>query len=269
MKKVLLSLVFLALTTVSATAIDLMQGKTLTVGFPFEFDPQAKADNDYITWRLMGDWDKFVVTFSQGTLDESTGLYTISSNDYKDYLGGINLNITGKPKIPQDKYSLIMKIKDASDLDLSSSDIKVEDLELNLTINYLLPPPPPLWKRLLIPAIILLSLALIICLVLHITAKFPSGLLQLGRDEVDLKGKKKVSVREELEKLGIELEADTDVIFVKKRFGTFQGPCIDMMKNCALERDSVYLSKGAVILPDEEIHGLKDINGNEIIIRYC
>ena len=40
------------------------------------------------------------------------------------------------------------------------------------------------------------------------------------------------------------------------------------MNNCILERDGVELTRGAVIHVDEEIKGLYDNNGKEIIIRY-
>lgn len=265
MKKLLiLFMALLATASMSANSIDLMQGKTLTIGFDFAFDDQAKADEAYVTWELLGDWNLFDYNFSQGTIDEKTGDFTVRALEYKDYLDGIVLSIAGKPKTPKGNYNLSIKVKEASNVDIDK-----DVIELDLNINYLLPPPPPIWKRLLVPAIILAVLALIVILVLHFTAKFPKGLLQLGRDEVELKGKKIVSIKEELDKLGVELESGTDVVLVKKRFGTYQGPSVKEMRNCVLERDGVYLSKGAVILPDEEIHGLTDIQGNEILIRYC
>jgi hypothetical protein len=121
---------------------------------------------------------------------------------------------------------------------------------------------------LLIAGGILVVLSAIIALILILTAKFPGGVLQLGREEVYLKGKSKVSVRKELEQLGIDLEGASDVVFVKKRFGRFQGPCIKQMVDCSLERDGEYVSPGAVLLQDEELKGLKDIQGNDVLLRY-
>ena len=267
MKKSLIIGILMVCTCFTAVSKDLNQGEKLVKSIlELDFDEQCKATNAFVTWELVGDWDKFEYTFSQGNLNGN--MLTVNANEYKDILDGfegIALSIQGKPKTPQGCYSLSMLVNEVSD----NLDFLKEELDLEMNINYLLPPPLPIWKRLLVPAIILAVLALIVILVLHITAKFPKGLLQLGREEVNLKGKKMVSVKEELEKLGIELESGTDVILVKKRFGSFQGPSVKEMKNCVLEREGIYLSKGSVILPDEEIHGLTDIQGNEIIIRYC
>ena len=267
MKKAIITGIFLVCTCFTAVSRDLHQNEKLVKSImELEFDEQAKASNAFITWELVGDWDKFVYGFSQGSLNGNT--LTINANEYKDFVDGnegIALSIQGKSKTDQGNYRLSMKVSDVSD----ALDFLKDELELDMNINYILPPPPSLLERLFVPGIILLALILILIIVLNVTAKFPSGLLQLGHDEVNIKGKKMVSVKNELEKMGVQLESDTDVIFVKKRFGSFQGPCVKEMKNCALEREGVYLSKGAVILPDEEIHGLKDLNGNEIIIRYC
>lgn len=267
MKKAFITSIFLVCTCFNAVSRDLHQDEELVKSImELEFDEQAKASNAFITWELVGDWDKFIIDFSQGNFDGK--LLTVSANEYKDLVDGnegIALSIKGKPKTGQGNYRLSMKVSEVSD----ELDFLKDELELDMNINYILPPPPSLLERLLVPGVILLALILILITVLHLTAKFPSGLLQLGRDEVNIKGKKMISIKNELEKMGVQLESDTDVIFMKKRFGSFQGPCIKEMKNCALEREGVYLSKGAVILPDEEIHGLKDLNGNEIIIRYC
>lgn len=269
MKKVIIIGILMVCTCFTAVSRDLHQGEKLVKSImELEFDEQCMATNAFVTWELVGDWDLFDYSFSQGELSNKGKLLTINANEYKDFLDGyegIALSIQGKPKTPQGNYRLSMIVSEVSD----ELDFVKEDLDLDMNINYILPPPPPLWKRLLVPCIILAVLVLIAILVLHITAKFPKGLLQLGREEVDLTGKKMVSLKEELDKLGVELESGTDVILVKKRFGSYQGPTVKEMKNCALERDGVYLSRGAVILPDEEIHGLKDLQGNEILIRYC
>ena len=249
-----------------AAAQDLHQGDQLVKSLKLGFNDEAKSGNAFISWELVGDWDKFDVDFSQGTLNKD--VFTIKASEYKDFANGkdgITLTIQGKPKTPQGNYTLAMKVKEVSD-DLN---FPKNSMNLNLNINYLLPPPPPLWKRLLVPAIILLALIALLLLVLHLTAKFPGGMLQLGREEVYLRGKKKVSVKDELLKANIQLGDDVDIIFTKKRFGPFQGPCIKDIQNCLLERDGIYLSKGSVILPEEEIRGLTDNEGNEILIRYC
>jgi len=133
----------------------------------------------------------------------------------------------------------------------------------------LLPPPMPLWLRLLILGIVLIVLALIVWLVLDTTAKFPKGILQIGNEEVKMKGKKRISVKDELLKLGISLPDDTDVVFVKKRFASFQGPCLKETKNCSLNLYGSDFSKGSVLRPDEEIKCLISSDGREIVIRYC
>lgn len=267
MKRIIIIGILLACTCLMAVSRDLHQGEKLVKSIiELEFDDQAKAANSFVTWELDGDWDKFDFGFSQGVIEGN--LLTINANEYKEFLDGENgiaLSLQGKPKTEQGTYRLSMVVTNVSE-DL---EFLKEDLDLDMNVNYILPPPPPLWKRLLVPAIVLLALILIILLVLHVTAKFPKGLLQLGRDEISLKGKKVVSVRKELEKLGTQLEGDSDVIFIKKRFGSFQGPVVKEMKGCSLELNGNFISRGTVLHPDEELHGLKDCNGDEIIIRYC
>lgn len=263
MKKGILLGILTACLSLTATARDLHQGDKIVLGMALEFNEDAKSDNAFISWALLGDWSKFDYKFSQGTVSQN--VFTIKADEYKDFVNGaegIVLTISGKSQTDAGNYNLAMKVKEISD----NLEISAEDLSMEMSVNYILPPPPPLWKRLLVPAIILIVLVLIVLLVLHLTAKFPGGLLQVGHDEIYLKGKKVVSLKKEL---GIEFADDADVIFVKKRFDRFQGPCIKDMINCDLERDGVYLSKGAVILPDEEVVGLKDSKGNVQIIRYC
>ena len=233
-----------------------------------EFNDVAKADDIFLSWKLVGDWDKFDYQFSQGTLEKD--VYTIKASEYQavvDGKKGITLTITTDPKskIKEGLYDLSMKLHNVS------NEVELPDggLDLDLKVNYIPTPPIPLWKRLLIPGIILLALIALLLLVLHLASIFPRGLLQLGREEVSLKGKTRISVKEELEKMEITLEEGTDVIFVKKRFGRFQGPCIKLMSNCSLERDGLFVSKGTVLLPEEELRGLTDIHGDEVLIRYC
>lgn len=266
MNKLFFILCFFISATLTLTAEDLHQGDKIVKHLELEFYEGAKEDGAFISWELAGDWDKFNFNFSQGELNNN--IFTIKASDYKDFLNGadgIALTIEGTPKTEEGNYHLSMVVNNVSD----GLEVLKNQLNLDMQVNYILPPPPPLWKRLLIPFIILLVLALLIILVLNLTAKFPKGLLQLGHDEVSLKGKKQISVKKELENNGIILDDGVDVIFVKKRFGSFQGPCIKKMEGCSLERDGIFLSPGAVILPDEDITGLTDSNGNDIIIRYC
>lgn len=261
MKKYFLLCILFAAFGWIATAKDLQEGETLVKTLKLGFNDEAKASNAFISWDLVGDWDKFNVSFSQGTLNKNT--FTVKAKEYKDFADGKNgiaLTVQAKPKTPKGEYSLSMKVKEVSD----ELNFPKNSLNLNINVNYL-PPEPDLLKILLKYGSILLALGLITWLVLHFTAKFPGGYLQVGRDEVSLKGKKEVSLKKEL---GVEFADDADVVFVKKRLGSFQGPRIKEMKNCSLERDGVYLSKGTVILLDEEIRGLKDSSGNEVIIRY-
>ena len=266
MKRALLIGILLVFSCFSAVSKDLHQGeKFVKTIIKLNFDEDAKAADAFVIWELVGDWDKFDYGFSQGSLDGNT--LTVKANEYKAFVDGnegIAISLQGKSKTEEGNYTLSMKVKDVSD-DL---EFKKDRLNLDMNINYLLPPPTPLWIKLLIAGAILLVLVLLILLVLHVTAKFPRGLLQLGQDSVKLKGKKRISVKEELEKMNVTLAEDTDVILVKKRFGAFQGPCIKEMKKCDLERDGEYLTPGSIIHFEEEIKGLRDINGNDIIIIY-
>ena len=157
-----------------------------------------------------------------------------------------------------------MHVKDVT----SDLDFPKDALNADFQINYLLPPPPPLWKQLLVPFIVLIILALIVLWGLDAAAKFPKGLLQLGNDTVKLKGKKKVSVKDELKKTGVILADGTDVVLVRKKFVSFQGPCIKEINNCALQCNGAMLTKGKVIRRQQEVKGLFDLNGTEISIRY-
>lgn len=245
---------------------DLHKGDKLTLNLELVFNDEAKEEGGFISWELVGDWDKFDYRFSQGSVKDK--IFTIKAAEYNDFFDGeegIALIINGKSKTEAETYNLSMKVSNVLDGMIFPKD----KLNLDLAVRYILPPPPPLWETLLIPCIILLILVIIVVIVLKVTEKFPKGLLQLGREEVYLKGKSRVSVKEELEKQGIMLEDDCDIIFVKKRFGSFQGPCIKEMRNCALELDGSFVSRGKVLLPGEELTGLKDSNGNEIIIRFC
>lgn len=267
MKKLIIIGLLVVCASMTAVSKDLHQDERLVKSImELDIDDDAKAANAYVTWELVGDWDKFDYSFSQGILEGNT--LTINANDYKVFVDGnegIAISLQGKPKTEEGNYLLSMKVKEVSD----GLDFEKEDLNLDMNINYLLPPPMPWWLKLIIAVGILLVLVLIMLLILHVTAKFPKGLLQLGRDSVRLKGKKRISVKEELDKMGISVANDADVIFVKKRFVSFQGPCIKEMKNCELECYGTPLAKGAVIHLEEEIKGVKDLSGNDIIIRYC
>lgn len=247
--------------------IVLNEGETLTWEIKaLDFTDEAIESGAFISWEMVGDWDKFDYAFSQGTVENN--VYTIRADEYESFVEGtegLAVDISGKPKIEKRVYNLSLKTKEVSkDLEFDK-----ENADAELSFQYLPIPPMPWWLKLLIAGAILLVLVLLILLVLHVTAKFPRGLLQLGRDSVRLKGKKRISVKEELDKMGISVANDADVIFVKKRFASFQGPSIKEMKNCELERYGTPLSKGAVIHLEEEIKGVKDLNGNDIIIRYC
>lgn len=265
MKKIFVFAALIMLVCMTAVADDLKQGDILVKSLELEFDEQAKADDVFISWELSGDWDKFDFSFSQGTLEDN--VYTIRAKEYKGFVNGhegIALTIEGKSKTSEGNYMLSMHVKDVTD-DL---DFQKEALNADFQINYLLPPPPPLWKRLLVPCIILILLALIVLWILDATSKFPKGLLQLGNNTVKLKGKKSVSVKDELKKMGIFLADGTDVVFVKKRFSSFQGPCVKEINNCILQCNGAMLTKGKVIRRQEVVEGLIDMNGTEISIRY-
>lgn len=266
MKKNIIIVALLSLIGLTASAEVLKQGETLVKSLELEFDDQAKEDDVFISWELNGDWDKFDYSFSQGTLEDN--IFTIRANEYKDFASGhegIALTIEGKPKTREDNYTLSMHVTEVSD-DL---DFPKDAFNADFSIEYLLPPPPPLWKRLLIPAIILIVLALFIAWLLDYLAKFPKGLLQIGNNTVKLKGKKEVSVKEELKKMGTQLPDGTEVVLYKKRFGTFRGPCIKELKNCVLQSNGALLTRGKVMRRQQEVKGLKDTTGKEISIRYC
>ena len=269
MKRVILIGIFFLAACVGMSAAvmkDLKQGETLKMNLKLSFSEEAKQDGAFVTWELAGDWDKFDYEFSQGTLKGN--ILTVKAADYNEFANGeegIAMVITGRKKTEDATYNLVMKVKDVS----ANLNFPKDKMNLDLNVHYILPPPPPIWLILAIVGGVLAVLGAIVALVLHVTAKFPKGLLQIGREEVYLKGKKQISVRKELEKVGIELEGASDVIFDKKRFGTFQGPRIKQMIDCALERDGEFVSRGSVLLPTEELKGLKDVQGNEIVIIYC
>lgn len=265
---IIVSCLLVTYASIMATPVtkELKEGDKLTLNLELEFTDNAKEEGEFISWELVGDWDKFEYVFSQGNVIGN--IYTIKSTEYQDFVGGENgiaITIKGKSDTEDAIYNLSMKITDVSD----GLSISKEEFDLELDIHYILPPPRPMWEVMLIVFGILLALVLIAVIILKITARFPGGILQLGRDEISLKGKSRVSIKEELNKLNITLKDDCDVIFVKKRFGRFQGPCIKEIHNCALERDGIYVYKGTILLPEEELRGLEDTNGNEIIIRYC
>lgn len=269
MKRVFLTGIFFLAAYIGVSAAvmkDLKQGETLKMNLKFSFSEDAKQDGAFVTWELAGDWDKFDYKFSQGKLKDN--ILTIEAADYKEFANGedgVALIIAGKKKTEDATYNLVMKVKEVS----ANLDFPKNKMNLDLNVHYILPPPTPWWMILAIIGGVFAVLGAIVALILNVAAKFPKGLLQIGREEVYLKGKKQVSVRKELEKVGIELEGTSDVVFDKKRFGSFQGPRIKQMTDCTLERDGEFVSRGSVLLPTEELKGLKDVQGNEIIIRYC
>lgn len=265
MKKILTILALMAITGMVAKADDLKQGGKIVKTLELEFDDQAKEDDVFITWELSGDWDKFEYSFSQGTLKDNT--FTIRAKEYKEFVSGhdgIALTIEGKEDTSDGDYDLAIHVTEVT----NNLDFEKETLNGEFHITYILPPPMPWWQKLLILAGILIVLGLLIAWVLSSQAKFPKGLLQLGHDSVSLKGKKEVSVKVELEKMCIQLEEGKEIVFIKKRFATFNGPCVKEIKGCVLERNGSYVTKGTVVMPNEDVTGLTDANGNEIIIRY-
>lgn len=263
MKRYLLLIFLMVGLGFSATAEKLKyHDEPITKSLELEFNDVAKSNDAFISWDLVGDWDKFDYRFSQGKVKNQ--VFTIKAKEYKDFIDGkegITLTIDGKSRTLTGDYTLSLKVKDVSkDLKFSKQELNM-DLGIQYTGRSIL-------ERLLVPIILLLALVALLLLVLHLTAKFPKGLLQLGHETVRLKGKKMISVSEELNKLAISIPEGTEIIFVKKRFAPFNGPCIKVMNNCILERDGVELTRGAVIHVDEEIKGLNDNNGKEIIIRY-
>lgn len=251
----------------SANADDLKQGAQLTKSLELEFDDLAVESEAYITWELDGDWDKFEYSFSQGELDDN--LFTVYAADYRSFVNGqegIALTIAGKSKTKQDVYKLNMNVLEVSD----ELDFDKTLFNLNLQVNYILPPPTPIWKKLLIGGIILLSVILILVLLLNFLSKFPRGILQLGSVQVDMRGKKRISAKEELNNAGISTYGDSDVIFTKKMFGSFQGPVVKQMIDCDLYRSAAdYLSTDSTVYSGDVVKGLKDSNGKDIVIAYA
>ncbi|MBE6250688.1 MAG: hypothetical protein E7111_03440 [Bacteroidales bacterium] len=251
--------------SVSAVTKNINQGESLKMNLKLSFSKEAKEDGAFVSWKLSGDWNEFDYAFSQGKLKGD--VLTVKATDYKEFANGedgLALTIKGRKKTEATTYNLSMKVIEVSD----NLGFPKNKMNLDLKVNYILPPPTPWWQVALIVAAVLALVALVLAIVLIQTAKFPKGVLQLGREEVYLKGKSRVSVREELEKAGIELEGESDVILVKKRFGRFQGPCIKQMVDCTLERDGEFVSRGTVLLLDEEFKGLRDAQGNEVLLRY-
>lgn len=259
-------IVFLLFCLVSSYASDLKYGEApITKKMKLGINQTAVDSGAFIQWQLKGPWDKFDYSFSQGELDSKNHTFTVYASEYKDSVNGevgIVLTVNGKKKTEGGEYTLEMEVVKASD------NLKIEKDKFHLLLPVKYQPYQKTVFEILLPYLIILAVILLLLLVLHVTAKFPRGLLQLGQDSVKLKGKKRISLKEELEKLDVTLAEGTDVILVKKRFGAFQGPCIKEMKKCDLERDGEYLTPGSIIHFEEEIKGLRDINGNDIIIIY-
>lgn len=255
------------LATVALKRIDeeLRQGVSLEKSImELEFDEQAKADNAFIVWELVGDWDKFDFGFSQGELKGRT--FTINANDYKKFLNGsegVFLTIKGKPTTQEGKCTLSMKVSEVS----GNLEVEPEDPSLDMRIDYQL--PTPIWKTLLLWGSILIALALIIICLMQATAKFPGGLLQLNNKTIQLKGKKEVSIKKELMNMGIALHEGADIVLVRKRFTSFQGPCVKVVSGCSLICNGSPLTKGRIIRHNQDVKGLKDKKGNPVAIRYC
>ena len=229
-----------------------------------DFDEQAKDDNAYVTWDLVGDWNKFDYSFSQGELKDHA--LTINANDYKKYVDGsegIVLTIKGKPTTEEGKYNLSMKAGEQS----NNLEIEPRDASLDMRVNYFF--PTPIWKTLLLVGGIILALALIIFALMQATAKFPGGLLQLNNKKIELKGKKKISIKDELKDMGIALSDGTEIVLVRKRFTAFQGPCVKELTGCYLICNGAPLTQGKIIRRNQDVRGLKDTNGNPVNIRYC
>ena len=247
-----------------AWAIDLKYNGTFKETIlELEFSEGAKANEAFVSWDLVGDWDKFSYHFSQGKV--KNGVYSISASEYMDLVDqcdGISLTLEGKSSTRSGNYELSMIVKEVS------KDMKflADDLDLDIPISY---DGKPIWLRLLVPAIILVVLVLLLLLVLHVTAKFPRGLLQLNNNTVKLQGKKMISVKDELKNMGIFLAEGTEIILVKKRFASFQGPCVKEAKNCNLKCNGVPLTKGKIMHRNQVVTGLTDKSGNPITMRYC
>lgn len=228
------------------------------------FDEQAKDDNSYVTLELVGDWNKFDYSFSQGELKDHA--ITFNANDYKKYVNGsegVVLTIKGRPTTEEGKYSLSMKVGELS----NNLEIEPVDAGLDMHVNYVF--PTPIWKVLLLWGCIIIALALIIIGLLSATAKFPGGLLQINNKQIQLKGKKEISIKDELQGIGIDLAEGTEIVLARKRFTAFQGPYVKELTGCYLICNGSSLNRGEIIHRNQSVSGLKDINGNPIIIRYC
>jgi hypothetical protein len=93
--------------------------------------------------------------------------------------------------------------------------------------------------------------------------------LQLNNNTVKLQGKKMISVKDELQKMGIFLADGTEIILVKKRFASFQGPCVKEATNCNLKCNGAPLTKGKTMHRNQVVTGLTDKSGTPISMRYC
>ena len=184
MKKIfVIGILFLVagLSMSAAVNRELKQGETLKMNLKMSFSEDAKQDNAFVTWELSGDWDKFDYKFSQGTVKGN--ILTVKAADYKEFANGedgLAIMISGRKKTEDATYNLVMKVKDVS----ANLNFPKNKMNLDLNVRYLLPPPPPIWLILAIVGGAIAVLAALVALVLHVTAKFPRGLLQIGREEV-------------------------------------------------------------------------------------
>lgn len=268
MKRISFLLFILAFFTVStyAVGLDYNDNEPVTKRLKLNVNENAVEGEAFVQWELRGDWDLFEYSFSQGVVDGNT--FTVYAKDYRTSVNGeegILLTIKGKKKTSKGNYLLEMVIVKATDNLVVSKD----KMNLKLPIEY-----EPYHKtifEIMLPYIIILVVILLIMLLLNNMAKFPKGLLQVGTDTVKLKGKKMVSVKAELAKLNpnVQLGDGVDVVFVKKKFASFQGPCLKVASGCTLMRNGLRVTKGSVIRLGEEIEGLSDKDGNPIVIRYC
>lgn len=264
MKKVSFLMFLLTCLVVSTYAVDLKYGgDPVTKRLKLDVNQAAVESNAFIQWELQGDWDKFDYSFSQGVEEGNT--FTIYAKDYLKAVNGeegVLLTISGKKKTSKGDYNLNMVVVKATD----NLSVNKDKMNLSLPIQY-----EPYHKtifEILLPFIILLIVILLIILILHVTAKFPKGLLQLNNTTVKLKGKKMVSVKDELQKMGIFLAEGTDIILVKKRFASFQGPCVKLATNCNLMCNGAPLTKGKIMRRNQEVKGLVDKSGTPISMRY-
>ena len=260
MKRLFLTLLVLVSANFAIQAMDLKRDEVITKHLTLEITQAAKDNNAFITWELTGDWNSFDYNFSQGSLKKN--LYTIYANDYQSYVNGgngITLTLTAKSKAKTGNYTLMMTVKETS----KELEFEANKMNLSMDINYDQGPIPFPWTLVCIIA----AVVLIIILVLNSKAKFPSGLLQFGDHEVELKGKKIVSAKSEL---GEEnLPEGVDVVFTKRIFGTFNGPIIKASEGCELMlSDGTVVSIGYKLSEGDTLSGLKDNNGYDIIISF-